>query len=195
MFTVEATNFELTIEIKLDQVRLFVPERPKLVLSDAEIAFQARKSAKEGKKPDPKNPPPIERPESVKRMDYEPHNLNPNVKRVIDPIANKWFPLREFIQTLKSIGLNIFPDLDSEKFVTITNKNKKLERLVYRNMALCSCLLSFSYSKWNAEINDESSIVMLQQIHMKDQEPNPVNQNFLVNSSSTSIKTYTISYK
>lgn len=172
MFTVESPNFELNIEVKLDQVRIYVPERPKVVLSAAEEAFQARKSAKEGKKSDPKNPPPVERPESVKRLDYEAQNLSPNVKRVIEPIANKWFPLREFIQTLKSIGLNIFPELDSEKFVTITSKNKKLERLVYRNMALCSCLLSFSYSKWNAEINDESSIVMLQQLHMADKEPN-----------------------
>jgi hypothetical protein len=41
-------------------------------------------------------------------------------------------------------------------------------------MALCSCLLSFAYSKWNAEINDESRIVLLEQPHITDKEPNPV---------------------
>ena len=109
----------------------------------------------------------------MKRQDYESQNQNANIARVIEPIANKWFTLRKFIEVLKSLGLNIFPELDSEKFVTITSKNKKLERLVYRNMALCSCLLSFSFSKWNAEINDESSIVIMEQRHASDSEPNP----------------------
>ncbi len=166
MFTVEATNFELNIEIRVDEVRIYVPPKPK------QVEVEKPKSAKPPAKADPKAPP-VERPESVKRQDYETQNQNPNIARVIEPIANKWFTLRKFIEVLKSLGLNIFPEMDSEKFVTITSKNKKLERLVYRNMALCSCLLSFSYSKWNSEINDESSIVILQQPHQSDKEPNP----------------------
>jgi hypothetical protein len=79
--------------------------------------------------------------------------------------------MREFKSMMRSIGLNIFPEPDAEKYVTITNKNKKLEWLVYRNMAMCSCLLSFAYSKWNSEINDESKIVMLYQMHTSNKEP------------------------
>jgi hypothetical protein len=38
-------------------------------------------------------------------------------------------------------------------------------------MAYCSCLLSFAYSKWNSEVNDESKIVILEQLHLNDHEP------------------------
>ena len=54
-------------------------------------------------------------------------------------------------------------------------QDKKLERLVYRNMALSSCVVSYGYSKWNAEVNDDSKIIVLEQIHMSNKEPNPVN--------------------
>lgn len=166
MFTVEATNFELNIEIKLDQVRIYIPERPKPTEAELKASRMSAKNNKQVKDSQ-------ERPESMKRLDFESTNQSASVKRVLEPIANQWFTLRKFIEVLKSIGLNIFPELDSEKFVTITSKNKKLERLVYRNMALCSCLLSFAFSKWNAEINEESSIVILHQLHTTEKEPNP----------------------
>ena len=41
-------------------------------------------------------------------------------------------------------------------------------------MALSSCLVSYAYSKWNAEINDESKIVALEQVHISNKEPNSV---------------------
>jgi cancer susceptibility candidate protein 1 len=62
---------------------------------------------------------------------------------------------------MKSIGLNLFPELDSEKFVTVTAKIKKLEWSFYQNMAACSCAMAFAYSRWNMEINDEHRIVAL----------------------------------
>lgn len=114
------------------------------------------------------------KPEKIVRLDYEIQNPNPVFMKVIEPIANKWFKLRDFKRVLKTIGLNIFPEPDSEKFVTITNKNKKLEWLVYRNMALCSCLVSFAYSKWNTEIDIEDKMIMLYQVHTTDKEPNQV---------------------
>ena len=39
-------------------------------------------------------------------------------------------------------------------------------------MALGSCLVSFAFSKWNSEINDESKLVSLYQTHLIDKEPN-----------------------
>jgi hypothetical protein len=56
------------------------------------------------------------------RKDYEAHNPNPAVSKVLEPIANQWFSLRDFKRILRSIGLNIFPEPDAEKYVTITNK-------------------------------------------------------------------------
>ena len=41
-------------------------------------------------------------------------------------------------------------------------------------MALSSCVVSYGYSKWNAEVNDESKIVVLEQVHMSNKEPNAV---------------------
>jgi hypothetical protein len=61
---------------------------------------------------------------SSQRVDYESTNQNPRVVKAIESIANKWFSVSNFIQALRSIGLNIFPELDSEKFVTITAKVK-----------------------------------------------------------------------
>lgn len=113
MFTIEATNFELNIEVKSNQVRLYVPAKPKPVEPEGKSGKMSARP-KDGKQ--------VERQESVKKQDYESQNQNANVSRVIEPIANKWMTLRHFIQALKSIGLNIFPELDSEKFVTITAK-------------------------------------------------------------------------
>lgn len=60
--------------------------------------------------------------ETLPRQDYEAHTPNLYFSRVVEPIANKWFSFREFKKVLKSIGLNIFPEPDSDKFVTVTNK-------------------------------------------------------------------------
>ncbi len=49
-----------------------------------------------------------------------------------------------------------------------------MEWLVHRNMALCSNLLSFAYSKWTTEIEDVSKIVLNYQLHTTDSEPNQV---------------------
>lgn len=56
------------------------------------------------------------------RLDYEPQEPNGYLMKVIEPFLNKWFNLRQFIKLLKSIGLNVFPEEDSDKFVNITNK-------------------------------------------------------------------------
>lgn len=51
---------------------------------------------------------------------------------------------------------------------------------MYKNMALASCLLSFAYSKFNADINDENKIVILNQMHMSDKEPKSDNYTCLI---------------
>lgn len=155
--------------LKFDQLRVYVPIRPPNE-EDKEPKKSKQSLSKQSK---PEKPP---------RLDYENQNPNAIFMKVIEPIANKWFKIREFKALLKSIGLNIFPEPDSEKFVTITNKNKKLEWKIHRNMALCSCLLSMAYSKWNSEIDTEDKVVMLYQTHTTDKEPNQVNLKDLISS-------------
>ena len=63
----------------MNEVRLFVPQRKP----------QPPESAKNKAKL---------KVETVQRLDYESSNMNPRVAKVIEPIANKWFPLRKFIE-------------------------------------------------------------------------------------------------
>ena len=39
--------------------------------------------------------------ESTQRSDYESTNSNAKIAKVIEPIANKWFPLRKFIEVFR----------------------------------------------------------------------------------------------
>ncbi|RNA26584.1 axonemal 84 kDa -like isoform X1 [Brachionus plicatilis] len=146
--------------IRFDQLRIYVPTRPPTEEDTTKEQKKSKQSLNKQTKP-----------EKPTRLDYENQNPNPSLMKVIEPVANKWFKLREFKALLISLGLNIFPEPDSEKFVTITNKNKKLEWISYRNMALCSCLISMAYSKWNGDVDAEDTIIMLYQEHTKDKEP------------------------
>lgn len=148
---------------KFDELRIYVPIRP---ATEENISKDQKKSKQSLSKQS--------KPEKLPRLDYEIENPNSTFMKVIEPFANKWFKLREFKALLKSLGLNIFPEPDSDKFVTITNKSKKLEWKIYRNMTLCSCLISMAYSKWNSEIDEEEKVVMLYQMHTNDKEPNQV---------------------
>ena len=100
MLTVEATNFELNIEVKLNEVRLYVPVKKALPQEEL-LAKSGKMSSNINNKPrtEPKEAAqPAPRPESVKRADYESQNQNPTILRVIEPIANKWFSLRDLIR-------------------------------------------------------------------------------------------------
>ena len=40
-------------------------------------------------------------------------------------------------------------------------------------MALCSCIMAYSYSRFNSDVNDENKIIVSSMIHCSDQAPNP----------------------
>lgn len=100
------------LKFKLNKLRVYMPIRKPLPAEEE----SRKQSKKHSIASTSKNK--IE----IQRLDYEIQNPNPNFVKATEPIANKWFSLREFKKVLRSIGLNIFPEPDSEKFVTLTNK-------------------------------------------------------------------------
>ncbi|CAF1014982.1 unnamed protein product [Rotaria sp. Silwood1] len=88
------------------------------------------------------------------------YKTNPTFVAIIEPIANKFMPLKELIEKLRLLGLNVFPEPDSDSYVSVINKNHKLEWWVYNQMAVVSSCTAFSYSHWNAFVNDEMKIVV-----------------------------------
>merc|ERR1712154_493476 len=55
---------------------------------------------------------------------------------------------------------NVFPQVDSSKYVTVQNKHALLVDRLYQQMGLVASAVAFSWSKWNSEV-DENSVVML----------------------------------
>ncbi|CAF1168831.1 unnamed protein product [Rotaria magnacalcarata] len=88
------------------------------------------------------------------------YKTNPVFVSIVEPIANKFMPLKELIGKLRLLGLNVFPEPDADSYVSVINKNHKLEWWVYNQMAMVSTCTAFSYSHWNAFVNDEMKIVI-----------------------------------
>ena len=51
----------------------------------------------------------LEKQQALQRLDYESHNPNPHLQKVIEPFANKWFELREFKKVSSSNAHEFLP--------------------------------------------------------------------------------------
>ena len=74
---------------KLNQLRVYVPIRKM-----EEESNKKKSSSHHGSKAKAEATP--------QRMDYEVANPNTGFVKVIEPISNKWFPLRQFIEVFKT---------------------------------------------------------------------------------------------
>lgn len=63
------------------------------------------------------------------------------------------------MQALKDTGINIFPNEDSHKYVTLQDKNAIAETRLYQQMALTASTMAYSWSKWNGEREPEKIII------------------------------------
>ncbi|XP_078584066.1 dynein axonemal intermediate chain 7 homolog isoform X2 [Branchiostoma floridae x Branchiostoma japonicum] len=90
----------------------------------------------------------------------------------LDHLRKKWLAPKDLVKALKAAGVNIFPEPDSSKFVSMTKKDEEAEMLTYRCMAMTLPAFAFSWSKWNAEAG-EDRIVMQAAEHLEDE---PVNE-------------------
>jgi len=60
---------------------------------------------------------------------------------------------------LRRAGINVFPQEDSSKYVTVQNKNPVTVDRLYDQIGLVASSMAFSWSKWNSEVDDTKVIV------------------------------------
>nr|KAI8759898.1 axonemal 84 kDa protein-like [Biomphalaria glabrata] len=90
-------------------------------------------------------------------------------------IIDKWVTPQELIKMMKLAGVNVFPNEDSAKFVSLQNKesfiNKHplIEDRLYQHMALTASAFAYTWSKWNAERN--AGEIVFQAAEALDDEP------------------------
>lgn len=78
----------------------------------------------------------------------------PENKPELGKILKQWVTPRHLIENMRAAGLNIFPQEDSSKYVTVQNKNPTALERLYDQIGLVASAMAFSWSKWNNEVND-----------------------------------------
>ncbi|XP_055900759.1 dynein axonemal intermediate chain 7 homolog isoform X7 [Biomphalaria glabrata] len=95
-------------------------------------------------------------------------------------IIDKWVTPQELIKMMKLAGVNVFPNEDSAKFVSLQNKDNSIkesfinkhpliEDRLYQHMALTASAFAYTWSKWNAERN--AGEIVFQAAEALDDEP------------------------
>ncbi|CAG5133325.1 unnamed protein product, partial [Candidula unifasciata] len=75
----------------------------------------------------------------------------PQDRPELKSIRGRWVTPAELILNMKKAGINIFPNEDSSRFVSIQNKHPLAEDRVYQQMALTASSMAYAWSKWNGE--------------------------------------------
>ncbi|XP_046841303.1 dynein axonemal intermediate chain 7-like isoform X2 [Xenia sp. Carnegie-2017] len=70
-----------------------------------------------------------------------------------------WLTPKELIKNLKCAGVNVFPAVDAEKYVSVNVKNLVLEKNLYEQMSLTASAFSYCWSRWNTVSGTERIIV------------------------------------
>ncbi|XP_070199022.1 dynein axonemal intermediate chain 7 homolog isoform X1 [Littorina saxatilis] len=83
----------------------------------------------------------------------------PSDKPEVAHIVKQWLAPRELIEQLRVAGLNVFPQEDSSKYVTIQNKNSMVTDRLYEQMGLVASTMAFSWSRWNSEVGEDSIVI------------------------------------
>lgn len=83
----------------------------------------------------------------------------PSDKNELKHILNHWVTPKELISNMQAAGVNIFPQEDSSKYVTVQNKNPITLQRMYEQIGLVASCMAFSWSKWNSEVDANTIIV------------------------------------
>ncbi|XP_063960514.1 dynein axonemal intermediate chain 7-like isoform X1 [Lytechinus pictus] len=81
-------------------------------------------------------------------------------KPELESISNKWMEPPQLIETMKKAGVNVFPEEDSKKYVSVCDKDEQTEGAAYDQMALTASHFAYSWSKWNAETSPDKIILL-----------------------------------
>ncbi|XP_033752163.1 LOW QUALITY PROTEIN: axonemal 84 kDa protein-like [Pecten maximus] len=82
----------------------------------------------------------------------------PEDRPELDKIRNVWVTPMELVKMLKHAGINVFPAVDSSKYVSIQNKHPIVAESAYEQIALTASSFAYSWSKWNGEIQERDKI-------------------------------------
>ncbi|XP_033645695.1 protein CASC1-like isoform X2 [Asterias rubens] len=82
-----------------------------------------------------------------------------DVKPELNNLKDKWMTLKQLMKAMIKAGVNLFPDEDSKKYVSINEKNTVIEDSMYHQMALSASHFAFSWSKMNSEGGADKVIV------------------------------------
>lgn len=77
----------------------------------------------------------------------------------ISHLKGKWLKLEELKEALVKAGLNIFPNENGDKYVSVLSKDPSLEMSTYHFMSIMAPCVAFSMSHWNAESRQDQIVI------------------------------------
>ncbi|XP_071954710.1 dynein axonemal intermediate chain 7 homolog [Antedon mediterranea] len=80
-------------------------------------------------------------------------------KPQLEFLQNKWMSPQKLIEAMFNVGINLFPEPDSKKYVSVQEKDFENEVATYRQMALTASYFTYSYSKWNTDVGRDRIIL------------------------------------
>ncbi|KAK2188252.1 hypothetical protein NP493_138g01023 [Ridgeia piscesae] len=90
-------------------------------------------------------------------------------KPELEHLIEHYMRPKQFIKKMAAAGLNIFPSVDSSKYVSIQEKSVIVEDDVYRQMAITASMMAYSWSKWNSGVKNKKPIIIQGAEHLKDE--------------------------
>lgn len=85
-------------------------------------------------------------------------------------LKGKWMKPQQLIESMRKAGVNVFPAVDAEKYVSINSKEDWLENNIYQEMALTASSFAYTWSKWNADCGKDKIIIQAIE-QLQDEQP------------------------
>ncbi|XP_068672248.1 dynein axonemal intermediate chain 7-like [Montipora foliosa] len=85
-------------------------------------------------------------------------------------LSRKWMKPHQLIEAMRKAGVNVFPAVDAEKYVSINSKEDWLEQNIYQEMALTASAFAYTWSKWNADCGKDKIIIQAVE-QLQDEQP------------------------
>ncbi|KAK1790314.1 hypothetical protein P4O66_014219, partial [Electrophorus voltai] len=81
--------------------------------------------------------------------------------RELTPILGRWMNLPALQAAMRRSGINMFVNEYSEKYVDVHAKDPLIEHTAYEQMALVSSAFAFSWSRWNAQCQQQHLVLQV----------------------------------
>lgn len=85
-------------------------------------------------------------------------------------LKGRWMKPQQLIEAMQKAGVNVFPAVDAEKYVSINSKENWLENNIYQEMSLTASAVAYTWSKWNADCGKDKIIIQAVE-QLEDEQP------------------------